>query len=79
MSDAAVPLVRRMRQFTTLPLGVGFGISTPEHVAEVATVADGVVVGSAIVKFIEKHAESANLSSDLEGFVRELTSPLRRA
>ena len=79
LSDAAVPLVRRMRQFTTLPLGVGFGISTPEHVAEVATVADGVVVGSAIVKFIEKHAESANLSSDLEGFVRELTSPLRRA
>ena len=77
LSDAATPLARRMRQLTDLPLAIGFGIATPDQVAEVAHIADGVVVGSAIVKFIETHAASASLPQELEGFIRHLTAPLR--
>jgi tryptophan synthase alpha chain len=57
---------------------VGFGISTPEQVAEIARIADGVVVGSAIVKFIETHATAADLPARLEAFTRGLTAPLSR-
>lgn len=78
LSEAAIPLIRRMREFTNLPLAVGFGISTPEQVEEVAGVADGVVVGSAMVKLIESHASSLDLPSRLERFTRQLTASLRR-
>jgi tryptophan synthase alpha chain len=77
LSTAAAPLTRRMRELTDLPLAIGFGISTPDQVAEVAKLADGVVVGSAIVKFIEAHAGSTRLAEELEAFTRELTRPLR--
>ena len=77
LSDAAAPLTERMRALTKLPLAVGFGIATPEQVAEVAQIADGVVVGSAIVRFIESHAEDPDLPSLLETFTRRLTAPLR--
>jgi len=77
LSRAAAPLVRRMREFTRLPLAVGFGVSTPDQVEEVARVADGVVVGSAIVKCIEANATAPNLTGKLESFTRELTRPLR--
>lgn len=77
LSHTAAPLTRRMRELTRLPLAVGFGISTPEHVAEVARIADGVVVGSAIVHFIETHSSSPGLSQELEAFTRHLTAPLR--
>jgi tryptophan synthase alpha chain len=45
--------VRRVRQHTDLPLAVGFGISTPEQAAQVAQIADGVIVGSALVRLAE--------------------------
>jgi tryptophan synthase alpha chain len=72
LSAAVAPLVRAMRAVTDLPLAVGFGISRPEHVAELATQVDAVVVGSALVRLIEKHLESPNLSWELEAFVRQL-------
>lgn len=78
LSEAAAPLTARMRQLTSLPLAVGFGISTPEQVAEVARLADGIVVGSAIVKCIEANAGNGKLPAALESFTRELTEPLRR-
>lgn len=76
LSDAAHSLVGRMRKFTDLPLAVGFGISTPQQVAEVAQTADGVVVGSALVRFIEDYADDPALPKKLQQFVRELSSPL---
>lgn len=79
VSQAAAPLVRHMREFTSLPLAVGFGISKPEQVSEVAQVADGVVVGSAIVRYIETHMGSSELAASLEDFTRCLTAPLRVA
>ncbi len=79
LSEAAEPLVRRMREWTSLPLAVGFGISTPQQVAEVAQTADGVVVGSALVRCIEAHATEATLAEEVEQFAHSLTEPLRRS
>ena len=50
VSAEAEKLVARVRQFSDLPVAVGFGISTPEQAAAVARGAGGVVVGSAIVR-----------------------------
>jgi tryptophan synthase alpha chain len=72
LSQAVAPLVKAMRAVTDLPLAVGFGISRPEHVAQAAAEADAVVVGSAIVRAIEKHAGSPNLTREVEAFVRQL-------
>jgi len=70
--------VKRLRKRIDLPIAVGFGISSPAHVAAVGEVADGVVVGSALVRLIEEKADDPGLSSLLEQRVRELCEPLRR-
>ncbi len=69
---------RRVRRKVNLPVAVGFGITTPEQVASVAKVADGVVVGSALVKLIEERTGDDGLAAAVEQRVRELTEPLRR-
>ncbi|UUW92539.1 tryptophan synthase subunit alpha [Pimelobacter simplex] len=52
-SDLAEPLVKRARAVTNLPIAVGIGVSNGEQAAEIATFADGVIVGSAFVRAIE--------------------------
>jgi tryptophan synthase alpha chain len=54
IADDASQLVSRLRQFTKLPIAVGFGISNAEHVRAVGQFADAAVIGSAIVALIEK-------------------------
>ena len=51
-------LVQRIRAETTLPVGVGFGISTPEQAASVAAMSDAVIVGSALSKLVEDAADA---------------------
>ena len=51
--------VRRIKQHTDLPIAVGFGVRTPEQAAEIARVADGVVVGSALVELVGEHGAAA--------------------
>jgi tryptophan synthase alpha chain len=77
VSDLAGDLVKRMRAVSELPLAVGFGISTAAQVAQVGAIADGVVVGSAIVRCIENHA-GGDLEGALEQFARTLSSGLAR-
>ena len=48
-----------IRAVSDLPLAVGFGINTPEQASNIGKIADGVIVGSAIVKIIEEHGENA--------------------
>ena len=69
------PLVSAMRAETGLPLAVGFGISTAEQAAAVARLADGVVIGSAFVRLIEKHQSDPGLFEAIE----EFTAPIARA
>ena len=47
-------MIARLRTMTDLPLCVGFGVNTPEQVKEVGAIADGVIVGSALVKLLDK-------------------------
>ena len=54
LASDAEALVKRLKQFTKLPIALGFGISTPQHVRAVAEFADAAVVGSAIVALIER-------------------------
>ena len=68
--------VKRLRKQLDLPLAVGFGVSTADQVAAVGKIADGVVVGSALVRLVEEHAGNPQLASLLEERVRELCSCL---
>ena len=62
--------VARLRAATTLPVCVGFGVSRPEHAAAVARIADGVVVGSAIVRAAgESVAQAASLAASLRAAI----------
>jgi tryptophan synthase alpha chain len=70
-------LVARIRGETTKPIAVGFGVSRPEHVAEVCRVADGAVVGSAVVSLIDRQAGSAGPAEAVGAFVRELKAATR--
>ena len=70
-------LIDRLRAYTSLPLAVGFGVSRPEHAAEIASYAEGVVVGSAIVRLIEEHAASPDLELRLEELARALATAAR--
>ena len=54
VASDAPELVARLRQFTALPIAVGFGISNAEHVKAVGEFADAAIVGSALVALIEK-------------------------
>jgi tryptophan synthase alpha chain len=69
---------KRLRRKIDLPLAVGFGISTPEQVEQVARVADGVVVGSALVKLIGDHSNAPDLMEKVTAKIRELVAPLGR-
>ena len=71
LSAAVAPLISNMRAVTALPLAVGFGISKPEHVAELGRQVEAVVVGSAIVRVIEQHP-GPGLEQRLEDFARSL-------
>ncbi len=65
-------LVSRIRRKTAKPIAVGFGVSRPEHVAEVCRVANGAVVGSALVSLIDREPKPAGLSGTVRKFVSEL-------
>jgi len=64
--------LNRIREQTSLPLAVGFGISTPAQVAQVSKIADGVVVGSAIVSAIDS-AKHTSAAASLEMFCKTMT------
>jgi len=68
-------LVREIRDETVLPVGVGFGISTPEQAASVAAMSDAVIVGSALSKLVEE-AASDDAAVDA---VRDLSARLKQA
>jgi len=69
--------VRALRLVTTKPVCVGFGIGRPEQAAAVGRLADGVIVGSAIVRVVEEHLGSPSLVTDVGDFIASLKEPLR--
>ncbi len=71
LSNSAKELVERTRNFTDLPIAVGFGVSSNQHIKEVLEYADAAVVGSAIVSEIEK-ANNKNVVENVGRFVENL-------
>ena len=71
--------VRELRTVSDLPIGVGFGISTPQQAAQVANFADAVVVGSAISTLIEQHIASGDAVAAVGGLVGALKDAMRAA
>ncbi len=69
--------VRAARDASSLPIAVGFGISRPEQARAIAVFADGVVVGSALVRLIEEHAASPDLEERVVEFCHTLQASLR--
>jgi tryptophan synthase alpha chain len=72
VASGAEAMVRRIRSQTNLPIALGFGISRPEHVAEVGAYADAAVVGSALVALIAEASGTPQLIDRVETYVREL-------
>lgn len=66
-------IISDIRDVTDLPLAVGFGINTPEQARNIGQIADGVIVGSAIVKIIEEHGENAT------DVLKEYVSSMKKA
>ncbi len=69
--------VARLKAGTDLPVAVGFGVRTPEQAADIARVADGVVVGSAIVEIIAEHG--ADAAPHVKDYVKSLSDAIRSA
>ncbi len=68
--------VTELKSMTETPVGVGFGITTPDDAARVGEFADGVVVGSALVKLINENADDPELANRVAGFVSSLKKGL---
>jgi tryptophan synthase alpha chain len=78
LPEELVERLRWLRSITDLPLCVGFGVSRPEHARWLRDFADGIIVGSALVSYLEK-AENLSLPdllSNVEGLVRQLRAAL---
>lgn len=78
LASEAEQLVRRLRQYTNLPIAVGFGVSNAEHFAAVGEFADAAVVGTALVATIEQ-AGREEAPSSIARFIRGLRQPVLQA
>jgi tryptophan synthase alpha chain len=75
--ESVRPAVQRLRQATDLPIGVGFGITTPEQAAAVAEFADAAVVGSAIMRVVDQHRGTPRVVPEVAAFIRRLKDGMR--
>jgi tryptophan synthase alpha chain len=76
IASGALPLVERARAATDLPLALGFGLSTKEHMEAIAPYADAAIVGSAFMRVVEDAKGAADLPQRLESLAAELKSGL---
>ena len=78
LSSEVESMIAELRKHSDKPLSVGFGVSTPEHANKVAEVADGVVVGSAIVNVVEEHKDDeTKLLTAVKQFASELAAGVK--
>jgi tryptophan synthase alpha chain len=70
--------IAELREFSDLPVAVGFGISNPQQAREVAQHADAVVVGSAIVDLIAKHGDEHEMVKQVSAFAAQIADAIHR-
>jgi tryptophan synthase alpha chain len=73
------PMTARIRQHTSLPVAVGFGISNAEQARQAALHADAIVVGSAVVNQMARLRGAADLVPQVVSFVASLANAVKRA
>ena len=79
LSNEIAPMIAELRKHTDKPLSVGFGVSTPDQATQVAQIADGVIVGSAIVNVIEDNMDDeAKLLAAVKQFASDLAAGVKR-
>lgn len=64
--------IARIRDITSLPVVAGFGISTPKQAAEIAPLADGIVIGSAFVRLIEENCQENNMVTIVSEYAKNI-------
>jgi tryptophan synthase alpha chain len=69
--------VGKIRKITKLPIAVGFGISKPQQARDIARFADGVVIGSAVVRLIDENKNNRDLVKIVSDYIREIKKALR--
>ncbi len=72
ISKSLIAELKRIRGMVKIPVACGFGISTPEQAGKVSRYADGVIVGSAIVKIIKKYGKTSRTVKEVKKFVSSL-------
>jgi tryptophan synthase alpha chain len=77
LSDTLPDFLQRVRMHTRVPLAVGFGVSTPEHAAEVAIHADGVIIGSRLITAIRDAPDIDTACQSIETLLAEVNEVLR--
>lgn len=78
LSDEIAPMITELRKHTDKPISVGFGVSTPEQAKQVSDIADGVVVGSAIIDVIEKNMDDeTKLLTAVKQFASDLAAGVK--
>jgi len=77
LPDELEQAIRRTKEHSKKPVAVGFGISTPDQARTMSRFADGVIVGSAIVKIIEEKLDSPDLVNQVGNFVTSLAQALK--
>ena len=72
INDAVKARIKKIKTMTDEPVCIGIGVKTGEHVKTLNEVADGVIVGTRIVEFIEAHRDKNNIGALVGGFVNTL-------
>ena len=79
LSDEVAPMIAELRKHTDMPICVGFGISTPEQATQVAQIADGAIVASAIINVYEEDIDDeVKLLSAVKRFAADLAAGVRK-
>jgi len=77
LSDQLPAFIARVRKRTDVPLAIGFGVSTPEHAAEVAKYADGVIIGSRLINIVSEAPDIDTAGRAINTFLNEVNEVLK--
>lgn len=78
LTEMIKPNLRKIRRFTKKPIAVGFGVSRPHQVKKIVSFAEGVIVGSAIVRRIEENLNHNDLTGQVGNFVERLVKAAKK-
>ena len=78
LAEGVDKFMAHVRSRTDKPLGLGFGISSPDQAHEASLMADGIIVGSAIIKIIEEQSQNSNMVKLVGDYVQSLRDAIIR-